>query len=153
VIFVLLKHFRTNQIVVASRSSARTQDVIENFKGSSQGKLSAFNPNDSQFNHLLETSDVVINATPAGMFPKTDETPVPDPHFRRGQIVVDLIYRPLGTEFLQRASSAGAQTISGLEMFILQGARAFEIWTDRTMDTQRARDIVVRKLEQESATP
>jgi shikimate dehydrogenase len=150
VVYVLLKHFRTNQIVIASRSTTRTQDLIEHFKGSSQAKLSAFSPSDLQFSRIFETSDVIINATPAGMIPRVNDTPIPDPPFRAGHVVVDLIYRPLRTEFMRRASEVGAQTISGLEMFIHQGARAFDIWTGQAMDTKLVREVLSRKLEEEA---
>jgi shikimate dehydrogenase len=146
VVYVLLRHFRSSQIVIASRSVSRTNDLIEHFKGGSHAKLSAFDPMDAQFTQIFQASDVVINATPAGMLPNTNEVPIPDPHFRTGQIVVDLIYRPLQTRFLHRASEAGAQVIGGVEMFIHQGARAFEIWTGKLMDTNQVRRVIIQKL-------
>ena len=146
VTYVLLRHFRTNQIVIASRPISRTNELIEHFKGSSHAKLTAFDPTDAQFSQILQASDVVINATPAGMLPKISELPIPHPHFRAGQIVVDLIYRPLQTEFLHQASEAGTQTIGGVEMFIHQGARAFEIWTGKSMNTNQVRQIIIQKL-------
>jgi len=152
VVYVLLKHFRTKQIVIASRSAAHIADLIENFKGSSQAKLSSFDPSDGQFSRMFEASDVIINATPAGMFPKVNDTPIPSPPFRSGHVVLDLIYRPVQTEFLHRASEAGAQTISGLEMFLHQGARSFQIWTGKAMNTELVREVICRKLDQESNT-
>ena len=148
VVYVLLKHFRTNQIVIASRTVSRTNDLIENFRRIGQTNLSSFNSGDPQFPLILQASDVIINATPAGMFPKTNELPVSDPKFRKGQLVVDLIYRPLQTELLRRAAEAGAQTVSGLEMFVNQGARAFEIWTSQSMDTHHVREVILHKLEE-----
>ncbi len=150
VVYALLKHFQTTHVVIASRSAARTFDLIEHFKGSSQARLSAFNPDDSQFERIFETSDVIINATPAGMFPRTHEMPVLHPPFQDHHIVIDLIYHPVETEFLRRASKVGAQTISGLEMFIRQGARAFEIWTGQIMDTKLIREVISRTLDQEA---
>ncbi len=150
VVFVLLKYFRTNQIVVASRSKTRTNNLMEHFKGSGQTKLTPFDLHDPQFAKIFQISDVVVNATPAGMFPLTMELPLPDPPFHASQTVVDLIYRPIKTLFLQRAEKAGAQIISGLEMFIHQGARAFQLWTGQSMDTQLVRNVLIRKLEQEA---
>lgn len=146
VVYVLLKYFRSTQIVIASRSDARTHDLIEHFKGNSRIKLSALNPNDSQFDRVFQSSHVIINATPAGMIPNTNAMPIPHPEFRSSHMVVDLIYRPLRSQFLQRAAEAGAQTISGLEMFIHQGARSFEIWTGKKMDTTLVRAALARKL-------
>lgn len=149
VVYVLLKHFRSSQIVIASRSDARTHDLIEHFKGNSQIKLSPVNVADPQLARVFEDSDVIVNATPAGMIPNTDSLPLPSPRFRGSQIVMDLVYRPPTTKFLRVAGEAGAQTISGVEMFIEQGARAFEIWTNSKMDTDLARQVVLKKLGEE----
>jgi shikimate dehydrogenase len=150
VVYVLLKHFRTKQIVIASRSISRVNDLIEHFKGSNQTKLSPFGLSNPQIARIIESSDVVINATPAGMFPRTNELPIPNPQFRAGQTAIDLIYRPEKTQFLRRASHEGARIVSGLEMFIHQGARAFEIWTGLVMNTQLAHEVLRRRLKEEA---
>lgn len=150
VVYVLLKYFRTNRIFIASRSVLRANNLVENFRETSHTRLSVLNLQDLQVKRVFETSDVIINATPAGMAPKTHELPLSDPPFRQSQIVVDLIYRPVRTEFLRLATESRAQTISGLEMFVQQGARSFEIWTGRSMDIPLARKVVSQKLEQEA---
>ena len=43
--------------------------------------------------------------------------------------VYDIVYNPLKTELLKIAKNNGYNTISGLDMFVHQGAKAFEIWT------------------------
>jgi len=77
----------------------------------------------------LEDADIVINATPIGMHPNEEETPI-DKHLLRSDLIVfDLVYNPLETRLLREAREAGAKTIDGLEMLIYQGAASFEIWT------------------------
>jgi 3-dehydroquinate dehydratase / shikimate dehydrogenase len=71
--------------------------------------------------------DVVIHATPIGMTPRTEEC-----FFRDaipGKLVFDMVYTPLETELLRRARQQGAEAIRGLEMFLEQASRQFEIWT------------------------
>lgn len=71
--------------------------------------------------------DVVIHATPLGMAPRVD-----DCFFRGrvpGKLVFDLVYNPMETAMLKRAKQQGAEVIAGLEMFLEQAARQFEIWT------------------------
>jgi 3-dehydroquinate dehydratase / shikimate dehydrogenase len=46
-------------------------------------------------------------------------------------LVFDLVYRPMETPLLKLARSRGIPVISGLEMFVEQGARQFEIWTGK----------------------
>ena len=72
--------------------------------------------------------DAVINATPVGMYPHVDSTPI-DLARLRVRVVFDMVYYPLSTRFLNEARGRGLTTISGLEMLVAQGARQFEIWT------------------------
>jgi len=46
-------------------------------------------------------------------------------------LVFDMVYNPLDTPLLKLAKSRGIHVISGLEMFVQQGARQFEIWTGK----------------------
>ncbi len=73
------------------------------------------------------TFDVLIHATPIGMTPRVQEC------FFQGripaQLVFDMVYNPMETELLRRARHQGAAVIPGLEMFLEQAARQFEIWT------------------------
>lgn len=78
----------------------------------------------------LDGFDLLVNATPVGMWPETDSSPWPDdaplpPHLA----VFDLVYRPRWTKLLRQARQAGARPIGGLEMLVHQGALAFEMWT------------------------
>lgn len=72
--------------------------------------------------------DAVINATPVGMYPYVDASPI-DLARLRVRVVFDMVYHPLETRFLSQARGRGLTTISGLEMLVAQGARQFEIWT------------------------
>jgi len=77
----------------------------------------------------LEGVDILVNATPAGMHPNEDETPLTSTlALSENMVVMDIVYNPLETKFLKEAREAGAKTISGLEMFIGQGAESLRIW-------------------------
>jgi 3-dehydroquinate dehydratase/shikimate dehydrogenase len=71
--------------------------------------------------------DALVHATPLGMSPHVDRC------FFNGSIpaslVFDMVYNPMETELLKRAKSCGAETIAGLEMFLEQASRQFEIFT------------------------
>ncbi len=74
--------------------------------------------------------DVLVHATPLGMMPRTDQC-----FFRDripAELVFDMVYNPLETVLLARARSQGAETISGIEMFIEQAVRQFEIFCGET---------------------
>ena len=70
--------------------------------------------------------DVLIHATPLGMFPRPEPCFFPDRI--PAKLVFDLVYNPLET-LLARGRNQDATVISGLEMFLEQAARQFEIWT------------------------
>lgn len=87
---------------------------------------------------------LVVNTTPVGMFPREKECPsVEDKWFVKGQLVVDLIYKPRETLFLQKAKARGCQTLNGLSMLLEQGILAFEKWSGR----KAPREVMVRELE------
>ncbi|HEX4997492.1 MAG TPA: shikimate dehydrogenase, partial [Terriglobia bacterium] len=71
--------------------------------------------------------DLLINATPVGMWPHTDAIPFEGPI--RADVVFDMIYNPQSTRLLKAAAAAGKTVISGKAMFMAQAARQFEIWT------------------------
>jgi 3-dehydroquinate dehydratase / shikimate dehydrogenase len=73
--------------------------------------------------------DVIINATPVGMGNSKD-SPLSDKEINT-RYAFDMIYDPPETRFLQLAREKGAQIIPGLEMFVHQAARQFEIWTGK----------------------
>jgi 3-dehydroquinate dehydratase/shikimate dehydrogenase len=73
--------------------------------------------------------DVIINATPVGMGNLKD-TPLQEKEIN-ARFVFDMIYDPRETRLLQLAKERGAQIIPGLEMFVHQAARQFEIWTGK----------------------
>ncbi|MBI1683462.1 shikimate dehydrogenase [Caulobacter hibisci] len=74
---------------------------------------------------LLATADLVINATSLGLGggdgPAADLSLTP-----KGCVVMDMVYKPLRTEFLARAEAAGRRTVDGLEMLLLQAVPSFE---------------------------
>lgn len=77
--------------------------------------------------------DIIINATPVGMYPKTKNSPIPISLVGKHQTVFDLVYNPTKTKLLKMAKRKGAKTISGIDMFIAQGIRQVELWTNKNI--------------------
>ena len=69
----------------------------------------------------------MVHATPLGMYPQVDEC------FFNGSIpadvVFDMVYNPMETALIKRAREQGKTVVPGLDMFIEQAVRQFEIWT------------------------
>jgi shikimate 5-dehydrogenase len=94
----------------------------------------------------VAASDIVINATPAGMAPRTDSCLVDEAWLHAGQAVADTVYFPIDTVLLQRAAHAGATPINGLGMLLWQAAIAEEIWTGQHMPVDFIRQTVLERL-------
>ncbi len=93
-------------------------------------------------------SVILINCTPLGMEPDKDTSPVrpEEAGLLKNKICYDLVYNPLKTQFLKLASDYGAETIGGLEMFIGQGNRAFELWTGKRFPENNVREVLLNRL-------
>lgn len=80
---------------------------------------------------------ILINATPVGMFPYIDATPLPflnDKNkctYPSPWICYDLIYNPTETRLMQDAVSMGATTLNGLQMLYRQAELSLSFWTNK----------------------
>ena len=71
---------------------------------------------------------LLVNATPVGMWPRTGDSPLRTDQLHGRQTVFDLVYHPEKTLLLQRAVERGCRTVTGLDMFIAQGLASLEHW-------------------------
>ena len=101
--------------------------------------------------------DVIINATPVGMAgagtAKHPLEPILGPEDLTARIVFDLVYNPIETPLLRMARQKGIAVISGVEMFVQQGARQFEIWTGKPAPEEEMLRVVLHALRQNSEGP
>ncbi|HXZ82012.1 MAG TPA: shikimate dehydrogenase [Terriglobales bacterium] len=91
------------------------------------------------------TFDVIINATPIGM--GSNNASYLNEKEMNARIAMDMVYNPLETRFLKIAREKGLAVITGLEMFVHQGARQFEIWTGKPAPTPDMQFAVVNELQ------
>jgi shikimate dehydrogenase len=78
---------------------------------------------------MLRNYLFIVNATPVGMYPHTDELPELDyRHITKSHVLYDLIYNPPVTGFLLKGKQQGATTMNGLKMLMLQAEKSWEIW-------------------------
>lgn len=74
--------------------------------------------------------DIMINATPVGMYPKVNFSPVFD-IYDGFEAVFDLIYNPSKTELMKLAEKKGIKAVNGLYMLVSQAMRSQEIWNNK----------------------
>ncbi|HNW86172.1 MAG TPA: shikimate kinase [Candidatus Limiplasma sp.] len=73
-------------------------------------------------------ADVLVNATPVGMYPQVEQSPVNLERFARLSGVLDVVYNPLRTRLLLQAEALGIPRAGGLTMLVWQAVRARELF-------------------------
>jgi 3-dehydroquinate dehydratase/shikimate dehydrogenase len=98
--------------------------------------------------------DVIINTTPVGMTGQKQQSWL-EPEELNAKYVFDAVYSPLDTPLLQMARARGIQTITGLEMFVNQGAEQFQLWTGKPAPKEEMYRVALHALKQraEAAGP
>ena len=72
--------------------------------------------------------DLLINATPVGMYPKTGTCAVSDKVIENSGSVFDVIYNPIETLLMKKARALGKTAVGGASMLVYQAVKAHEIW-------------------------
>lgn len=90
--------------------------------------------------------DVIINATPVGMG-NTRESPLKEDEIK-ARYVFEMIYDPPETRLMKLAKAAGAEIIPGIEMFVQQAARQFEIWTGKPAPVDEMQKVAMLRMQE-----
>ncbi|MGB5963300.1 MAG: shikimate dehydrogenase [Coleofasciculaceae cyanobacterium] len=102
----------------------------------------------SELPSLISQTDLVVNATPIGMYPNVEDCPIDAEvmQLKAGAIAYDLIYTPNPTQFLKIAKQQNAIAIDGLEMLVQQGVAAFKIWVGEAPPVDIMRQVLQQHL-------
>lgn len=85
--------------------------------------------------------DILINATPVGMYPETGISPVDIKNFKKCTHVLDIIYNPAKTQLQLDAEKEGKITENGTSMLVAQAKRGCEIFTDSQIDDKKIEEL------------
>ncbi|MEW5798848.1 MAG: shikimate dehydrogenase [Bacteroidota bacterium] len=150
-VYAVAKFFAPKRIMIVNRTLENAKKIAEEF--GPKFKLTKFfftNDNETTLREL-EVAALIINTTSVGMKPLVNFHPLPsNVKIQKNQIVLDIVYNPIDTALLQIASAAGATVISGVEMLLGQGAKAFELFTHQEFPMHAAREAVVKELTQDT---
>ncbi len=91
-------------------------------------------------------ADLLFNCTPVGMHPNVDETPFEKHHLRPSMIVFDAVYNPENTLLVKEARSRNCTVITGVDMFVRQACRQFELFTGREGPAEPMRETLRRAI-------
>lgn len=78
--------------------------------------------------HLCDPIDLLVNATPVGMYPHTDAMPVEDHILASSTNVFDAVYNPLNTKLIEAARANGSKAVGGMPMLVWQAVASHKIW-------------------------
>ncbi len=115
-------------VTIANRTIERAQSLARDVMKVGKARASGF----EDLKEIIRDSDILINSTSVGMYPKITETIVTSDMMHNDLAVFDIVYNPHDTLLLKEARKAGAKTIDGVMMLVFQGAESFKIWTGRT---------------------
>jgi len=86
-------------------------------------------------------AQILINTTPCGMFPKTDGMAIDPRRFPGLEGAVDAVYNPLRSTFVRTARACGASAGGGLYMLVMQAVLAWEIFTGKSCQAEKAEAV------------
>ncbi len=139
VIYSLIRNFKVDRINIVNRTEQLAESLKEYFSTKmifSNIKSYPLVPPD--LIDIFRNSKLIVNTTSIGMYPDVDDaaTTILE-SFTKDQIVFDVVYTPIKTKLLKLAESQGARIITGLKMFVEQGAKSYEIWTGEQMPKEK----------------
>jgi shikimate dehydrogenase len=108
-------------ILIVNRTASRGRKLADRL-GADFRRPDAYRP---------EPTDILVNTTPVGMWPRTDALPFPTDRLSPEMIVMDIIYNPLRSRLLKEAAAIGCRVLNGIPMFVYQGGMQFKLWTGR----------------------
>ncbi len=141
VIYSLIRNFKVRHINIVNRTEQTAESLKEYFSARmlfTNFKASYLFP--PEMVDIFRASKLIVNTTSMGMYPDIDDaaTTIKE-SFVKDQIVFDVIYTPVMTKLLKLAQSQGARVITGLQMFVEQGARSYELWTGEKMPVEKVK--------------
>ncbi|MFX1312293.1 MAG: shikimate dehydrogenase [Promethearchaeota archaeon] len=128
--------------LIEERAKIVANEIKNKIKIDIEGKLS----NRDNISKSIKKADILINATPIGMYPKVNETPISKDLLHDNLFVFDVVYNPLETRLMKEATKIGCVTLGGLDMLVNQGVLAFEWWLNKKPNKDLMKNKIIEHL-------
>lgn len=129
--------------IIKERAINLANEVKDKMNADIIGKIS----NETTIKEEIKDTDILINATPLGMYPKVDASPISKELLHSKLFVFDVVYNPLETKLMKEAAEVGGKILGGLDMLVNQGVLAFEWWTGKTPNSELMKNEIIDFLE------
>jgi len=140
-------HGRPRSLTFLGRSSKKLSEMVDDTRQLFSFPIDGALLSENGLRKRLDLTDILVNCTPVGMFPRVEETPLSPHLLSPSHLVFDTVYNPLETRLFREAKERGCHTVSGLEMFLFQGAAQFELWTGKSAPLPLMRVKALERLE------
>ena len=126
-----LAKYNAESITILNRNQKKAEKLAEDILNSNL--CSSVQSNSiTTIDSTISDADILINTTPVGMHPKSDEKPITTAlSINEDMVVFDAVYNPNETGLLKETLKAGATPVYGIKMLLYQGAECFKIWTSQ----------------------
>ena len=135
-----------DEIFVCNRTEKRAFKLAKELEDKMKIPATGKDLSKETLKSLLNKADILINTTPIGTYPDVKKSPISKELLTDRLFVYDIIYNPLQTQFLKDASEIGCKTLNGIDMFVNQGALAFEWWTDKKPNIILMKEKIIEQL-------
>lgn len=133
-------------VSITNRTMDKARQLIVELKKHVGEKIECTALNPEKIREKISDFQIIINATPLGMTPNINETPLNTDYLTGEIIVFDTVYNPLETLLIKKAKQQGSTVIEGYRMLVKQGALSFKLWTGIEPPEKDMEKIVYMKL-------
>jgi shikimate dehydrogenase len=127
------------RLVILNRTGEKAKRLAEMLDAEDSGGLKKLDE--------VSSADILINATPVGMWPQTNQSLIPQSLLHNKLVVFDTVYNPKETRLLSEAREKGCTIVYGYKMFLYQAALQFELFTGRQPPLATMESALTQALE------
>lgn len=128
-------------INIVNRNTDRSKELANLLK---KLGLKASIVSSDNIQNIASKSNLIINTTPLGM--KDEQSLIKSSSIRKDAIVYDIVYKPINTNLLESARTAGAKVVYGYEMLLEQAIASFKIWIQRDPPIEPMKKVLFGKF-------
>jgi len=134
-------------IVYACRQAGAAVTVLNRTEDKAKQLADKFHCGYGLLSEILNhPADVLVHTTSVGMTPNVGVSLVPPGYFRKGMVIMDIVYNPLETRLVKEARAAGCRIVPGYKMLLYQAEKQFEIWFKKKPPAQKMEKALLEGL-------